>query len=389
MSMPPAQESKKKPLTHLAPVAAYVHVPFCHQRCPYCNFTLVANRPEWIDRYWSALEVDLGHLESLRPVETIFIGGGTPTLLNESQLLRLLGSLRRWLSISKAGEWTIEANPNDLSVEKCKLLADQGVTRISIGGQSFDSNKLKMLGRDHNGDDLNIAVETANRFFSRVSLDLIFGVPQESLDVWKRDLQLAVASGVQHVSTYGLTYEKGAAFWGQLQRGNIVAAAEEQELAMYFEAIDQLSSSGMVHYEVSNFARTGYACRHNETYWTARPWWGFGPGAASFVDGVRRVNHRSTGKYLQRIEAGQSPVAETEIIDWVQWTRERFVFGMRKMVGVDWDELEEIGEPESLLSMRPTIEKHIQNGWFIREQSRVRLSRPGLAVSDALWPEYF
>ncbi len=389
MPLPVDSESKCKQLTHPAPSAAYIHVPFCHRRCPYCNFTLVANRPEWIDRYLSALEVELRQLGSPRPVDTIFIGGGTPTLLAPSQLLRLLQSLRRWLSIPDAGEWTIEANPNDLSVEKCKLLVDQGVTRISIGGQSFDSNKLQILGRDHNSDNLSLAIETANRFFSSVSLDLIFGVPQETLDVWKRDLRLAVESGVQHVSTYGLTYEKGAAFWGQLQHGIIAATAEEEELAMYFEAIHQLSLAGMAHYEVSNFARTGYACRHNETYWTAKPWWGFGPGAASFVDGVRRVNHRSTIKYLQRIETGQSPVAETEPIDWSQWTRERFVFGMRKIDGLDWSELEKIGESASLLSMKPILEKHIQDGWFIREQSRVRLSRPGLAVSDALWPEYF
>jgi len=350
---------------------------------------LVANRPEWIDRYLSALEVELCQLESPRPVETIFIGGGTPTLLDESQLLRLTDSLRRWLPISETGEWTIEANPNDLTLEKCKLLADQGVSRISIGGQSFDPEKLQILGRDHDGETLQRAIETASRFFSRVSLDLIFGVPQETLAVWKRDLRLAIESGAQHVSTYGLTYEKGAAFWSQLQRGSIQATAEEEELAMYFEAIGQLSAAGMVHYEVSNFARTDYACRHNETYWAAQPWWGFGPGAASYVDGVRRVNHRSTSKYLQRIETGQSPVAESESIDWEQWTRERFVFGMRKIAGIDWHELEQLGEPTSLLSMKPIVDKHVEQGWFIREQNRVRLSRPGLAISDTLWPEYF
>lgn len=371
------------------PRAAYIHVPFCHQRCPYCNFTLVANRPEWIDRYLSALERELVGLKVPRTVDTIFIGGGTPTLLNESQLLRMMDSLCRWLPIADSGEWTIEANPSDLDEQKCRMLVKHGVTRISIGGQSFNLRKLQVLGRDHDGHSLRTAIEIASRFFTRVSLDLIFGAPEESLEVWNEDLDQAIASGVQHVSTYGLTYEKGAAFWSQLRQKKIQAAAEDLELAMYWTAIDKLTAAGMIHYEISNFARSNDACRHNETYWSLRPWWGFGPGAAGFADGVRYVNHRSTSKYLQRIEASQSPVAESEQIDWSQWTRERFVFGMRKLAGVDWSELEKTGEPGGLLKIRPIIDRHIDMGWFIEEQSRVRLSKLGLAVSDALWPAYF
>ncbi len=303
--------------------------------------------------------------------------------------MRLLGSLRRWLPITAEGEWTIEANPNDLTQSKCQLLASQGVNRISIGGQSFDAAKLKVLGRHHDGDGLREAITIAKEYFPSISVDLIFGVPGETLKVWIRDLETAITSGVHHVSTYGLTYEKGAAFWSQLQQGRIHAMEEGDELAMYFEAIERITAAGMCHYEVSNFAFPNYACKHNETYWAAEPWWAFGPGAASFVDGVRRINHRSTSKYLQRMEANQSPVAETEAIDWAQWTRERFVFGMRKIAGVDWNALEQTGEPKSLGVMRAVVDRHIQAGWLIEEKNQVRLSKPGLAISDALWPEYF
>ncbi len=241
-------------MSHPLPKAAYVHVPFCHQRCPYCNFTLVANRPEWIDRYLSAIEIDLSQLKIPRFVDTIFIGGGTPTLLDDRQLLRLFSSLRRWLPISELGEWTIEANPNDLTELKCRWMAEQGINRISIGGQSFDSKKLLALGREHDGSGLRSALEIANQTFSNVSVDLIFGVPDETLDVWKRDLESALASGVQHLSTYGLTYEKGAAFWSQLRQGRIRATSEEVELAMYDTAIERITAAGMWHYEVSNFA---------------------------------------------------------------------------------------------------------------------------------------
>jgi oxygen-independent coproporphyrinogen-3 oxidase len=350
---------------------------------------LVANHSDWVDRYLSAIELELSQLEYPRLVDTIFIGGGTPTLLDESQLLRLFESLRRWLPINAGGEWTIEANPNDVTTSKSRMLASQGVNRISIGGQSFDAAKLKTLGRDHDGQRLREAIAIAMASFSSVSVDLIFGVPGETLRVWQQDLATAVGTGVHHLSTYGLTYEKGAAFWSQLQRGRIRPTTEEDELAMYFEAVARITAAGMFHYEVSNFAFPNYACKHNETYWAAQPWWAFGPGAASFVDGVRRINHRSTSKYLQRMEANQSPIAESEIIDWAQWTRERFVFGMRMIAGVDWNELMQIGEPTIVRALREIVERHIDAGWFVEEGNQVRLSRDGLAISDGLWPEYF
>ncbi len=371
------------------PRAAYVHVPFCHHRCPYCNFTVVADHLEWVDRYLLAIEIELSQLKHPKPVDTIFIGGGTPTLLDESQLARLFDGLRRWLPMNAEGEWTIEANPNDLTASKCRFLSSQGINRISIGGQSFDAAKLKTLGRDHDGDGLRRAIMVAKDFCPNVSVDLIFGVPGETLPVWQHDLEAAFIAGVHHLSTYSLTYEKGAIFWSQLQRGNIRATTEEDELAMYFEAIERITDAGMLHYEVSNFAYPNYACRHNESYWTAQPWWAFGPGAASFVDGVRCINHRSTSKYLQKIEANQSPIAESETIDWAQWTRERFVFGMRKIVGVDWCELTRTGEPTSVAAIREILDRHIEAGWFVEEANQVSLSRAGLAISDGLWPEYF
>jgi oxygen-independent coproporphyrinogen III oxidase len=371
------------------PTAAYLHVPFCHQRCPYCNFTLVANHLDWVDRYLLAIESELSQLQHPRHVDTLFIGGGTPTLLEESSLLRLFESMRRWLPLNVGGEWTIEANPSDLTASKCRMLASQGVNRISIGGQSFDAIKLKTLGRDHDGNGLRQAIEIAIDYFPSVSVDLIFGVPGETLSVWQQDLETALDSGVLHLSTYGLTYEKGAAFWGQLQRGQIRAMTEEDELAMYFEAIERITEAGMMHYEVSNFAYPNYACKHNETYWAAQPWWAFGPGAASFFDGVRRINHRSTSKYLQRMEAKQSPIAESEAIEWDQWTRERFVFGMRKIAGVDWHELTRVGESTSVVAIRKVVDRHIDAGWFVEDGNHVKLTRDGLAISDGLWPEYF
>lgn len=369
--------------------AAYVHVPFCHHRCPYCNFTVAVDRHDWIERYLKAIESELSRLSVTTPVDTIFVGGGTPTLLSSRQLSTLFNSISRWLPLSDGGEWTIEANPDDLSNERCQLIAEAGVNRISIGGQSFHDDKLRSLGRQHTGAGLQSAIEVALRYFRHVSLDLIFGAPAESPDVWSSDLQRAIRLGVPHISTYGLTYEKGAAFWAMREKGVIESIPEDLELDMYFSAIDCLTQNGFEHYEVSNFAKDGFACRHNQTYWSLQPWFAFGPGAAGFLNGVRTVNHRSTSRYLSLIESGLSPIAETETIDAEQLTLERCVFGLRRMVGVDLSALELSGHPTSMVKIRSVVASHLQNGWLEQVGPMIRLTRSGLAISDSLWPAFF
>jgi oxygen-independent coproporphyrinogen III oxidase len=371
-----------------SPQAAYVHVPFCHHRCPYCNFTVAVDRSDWIERYLRCIETELRSLGSSQPVNTIFIGGGTPTLLESNALERLLESIARYLPLNQNGEWSIEANPNDLTDSKCQLLKAVGINRVSLGGQSFDDAKLQQLGRSHTGQSLIESIQRCQSFFNNVSLDLIFGVPQESLATWKADLDRAISLDLQHISTYGLTYEKGAKFWSQLQKGELHPVGEMDELEMYNYAIEFLASAGFEHYEVSNFARPSFRCRHNQTYWNLDPWFAFGPGAAGFANRTRTINHRSTSKYLQLIEEGLSPIVETENIDWAQWTRERFVFGMRQLQGVDLSRLLSEGEPQSLLEVQNAIERHIASGWLIREGSMVRLTLHGLALSDSLWPDY-
>jgi oxygen-independent coproporphyrinogen III oxidase len=372
-----------------APKAAYIHVPFCHSRCPYCSFTVVANRMDLVDRYVEAVTREITNLDCPQSVSTIFIGGGTPTLLPREPMERLFTTIRRWLPLAEHGEWSIEANPQDIDRDLCILLRDHGINRISLGGQSFDSAKLKMLGRDHTGDQLANAIDVATQWFREVSVDLIFGVPGEDMQVWKSDLQSATSRGVSHLSTYGLTYEKGAQYWSQLQKGQIVAVSEETELEMYLYAIETLTQLGMDHYEVSNFAKPESKCRHNQTYWQGDPWLGFGPGAAAYVDGTRSVNHRSTLKYLQRMEAGQSPVAESQKLDWSTRTRERFIFGMRQLKGVEWNALASSGEPNSVEAIAQQLPKHIALGFIEWHDGHIRLTPQGLPISDSLWLDYW
>ena len=368
--------------------SAYVHIPFCIHRCGYCNFTVVAGRDDLVGQFLDALERELAGLGVARDIQTLFFGGGTPTYLNTKQLARLIELAHRWLPLEPGGEWSCEANPLDCTSEKLHLLRDAGVTRLSIGGQSFNDAKLKLLERDHTGRQLRDALALAQTIFPSVSLDLIFASPDETLPEWRCDLSEVIALGVTHVSAYGLTIEKGSAFYGRQLRGNLPTVAESLELDMYNEAIDRLTEAGLAHYEVSSFARAGERCRHNEAYWLGLPWLAFGPGAAGYDGRVRTVNHRSLHTYMRRMATTANPVAERDELDDEQQVRERFVFGMRRLEGIDLRSLATPGvlEPEELF--RPYLDSAIHAGWFTREGDRVRLTRAGLVISDALWPDF-
>ena len=222
--------------------------------------------------------------------------------------------MRRWFPLAKGAEVSVEANPADLDDARLAVLEQNGVNRLSIGGQSFDASKLQLLERDHTGERLSTAIKAAQARFPSVALDLIFGTPGESAAMWQRDLATALDLGVEHVSAYGLTFERGTAFWKRLIEGELGRLDEELERSLYAAAIDTLVAAGFEHYEISNFAAPGHRCRHNETYWSGDGYFAVGPGAAHYLDGRREMNHRSTSTWLKRVLGGTSPVAESETL---------------------------------------------------------------------------
>lgn len=370
------------------PRAAYVHVPFCRHRCGYCNFTLIAGRDDLIERYLRALELELQLLSSPREVDTLFFGGGTPTHLPPQQLKQLLELAMRWFPLSTAGEISAEANPLDLTVERLAVMQDAGINRISIGAQSFSLRKLKILERDHQPADIAAALGAAANVASSVSLDLIFGVPDESVGEWEEDLRQAIELRPQHISTYGLTIEKGTSFFPRVQRGELTPANDDAAASMYERAIDVLTAAGYEHYEVSNFALPGYRCRHNETYWLGRGYFAAGPGAARYVYGVREMNHRSTTAWLQRLEHHDSPVAEREELAAEDRARERLVFGLRRLEGINLNEFQAETEYSAVALGGPALQQFLTQGLLQLDGDRLSLTRRGLLISDSLWP-YF
>lgn len=371
-----------------APRAAYVHVPFCRHRCGYCNFTLIAGRDDLIGRFLHALAKELMLLDGPQSVDTLFFGGGTPTHLPAEQLQQLFDLVRDWFPLNSGGEFSVEANPLDLTPERCEVLSRAGVNRISLGVQSFSARKLKILERDHGPADVATAVARAKAAAPSVSLDLIFGVPDESLAEWENDLQESLALAPQHISTYGLTIEKGTSFFPRVHRGELRPANEEAAATMYERTIDVLTAAGYEHYEVSNFALPGQRCRHNETYWLGREYFAAGPGAARYVQGVREMNHRSTTAWLQRLERNESPVAEREEMTAEDRARERLVFGLRRLAGIDVREFaRELGYSVDQLG-GPALQRFIEQGLLERSATTLKLTRRGLLISDSLWP-YF
>ncbi|HZN32779.1 MAG TPA: radical SAM family heme chaperone HemW [Pirellulaceae bacterium] len=368
--------------------SAYIHVPFCRHRCGYCNFTLVAGRDDLIDSYLDALARELSWLAEPRQVETLFFGGGTPTHLPPQQLERLFEIVWKWLPMTVGGELSVEANPIDLDEPKAELLNAAGVTRISLGVQSFNPRKLELLERDHRRTEIQRACQLSRRIANSVSLDLIFGVPGESLDDWRSDLQAALALAPDHVSTYGLTFEKGTQFWSRLSRGELARVDEDLEREMYERAIETLTQAGYEHYEVSNFARPGHRCRHNENYWLGGPYYAAGPGAARFIAGRREVNHRSTTTYIRRVLAGHSPVAESEQLGPEDAARERLVFALRRLEGIDTSQFAAAAGFSAEQLGGEAFKQFLHQGLLEHSGGRLRLTRRGLLVSDALWPKF-
>ena len=368
----------------LKPSAAYIHIPFCAHHCGYCDFAVASGQDHLIDLYLEALGMELATLGSPRAVSTIFLGGGTPTYLTAAQLERLLSDIRRWLPLTDEGEWSIESTPESITPEKINVLAALGATRVSIGVQSFHPHLLPVLDRIHGPEHVAPAVEAVRRRGMSVSLDLIFGVPGQSFDDWQSDLKRALELEPDHLSTYGLTYEKGTPLWKERERGQVKSLDEEAELAMYLLAIDRLGDTGFEHYEISNFARPGQRCRHNEVYWANHAYYGFGVSAARYVNGKREVNVRNLKDYLKRVLASESPTFQSEQLTPEERARETAIIQLRRCDGINRTEFNRQTGYSLDTLMGAKIAQHVELGLLEDKDDRVRLTRQGKCVADGI-----
>jgi oxygen-independent coproporphyrinogen-3 oxidase len=373
-----------------APRSLYIHVPFCRHRCGYCDFTLVAGRDDLIDRYLEALELELSvavpqHAE----LDTLFFGGGTPTHLSPDQLQRLFQTVLQRVQLTNGEEFSVEANPLDLTDGRIGVLSAAGVNRVSVGVQSFQSGELTTLERDHSPAEATEIVRRLMKSIPNVGVDLIFGVPGQSLENWRKNLQTLIDLAPPHVSTYGLTFEKGTAFWSRRAKGELRQQPEELERDMYALAIERLTAAGYRHYELSNFAKPGFECRHNQVYWNARSYYAAGPGAASYLNGIRRSNHRSTTHWIERTIAagGASAPGLTEELSPEERAREALMLGLRQRTGIDIPQFETRFDVSLEALAGQTIRRMQSAGWLQRDDARLQLTNEGVFVADTVVSE--
>src|SRR6476646_1490605 len=373
------------------PFGVYVHVPFCSVRCGYCDFntyTLTelgadgATVATYADAALAELDLAATVLGGRAPqVQTVFVGGGTPTMLAAADLVRVLHGIRERFGLAEGAEVTTEANPDSVTPEGLAQLAEAGFTRVSLGMQSAVPHVLRTLERTHDPANVERAVAAARGAGLQVSLDLIYGTPGESLDDWRTSLTAATSLHPDHVSDYALVVEEGTKLAAQVRRGLVPAPEDDDEAAKYEIADEHLSAAGYSWYEVSNWARREDArCRHNKGYWADGSWWGVGPGAHSHVGGVRWWNVKHPNAYAARVAEGLSPAHGRETLTDEQRYDERVLLGVRLVEGLPVDDL----APEGRTAVAGLIADGLVDATAALRRQRVVLTRQGRLLADTV-----
>ena len=365
----------------------YIHIPFCQRKCPYCAFYSVPVSGRSMDRFADALlrEIDLYKITT--PPETVYIGGGSPTCLPNETLIRLAHSLKQ--RFGSVEEFTVECNPAQANAELLEGLRASGVNRISIGAQSFDADELKVLGRLHDPGQIQTAVQSAQcAGFENIGLDLIFGLPDSNLMAWQNTLEKAMTLDVQHVSAYSLTIEKGTPFEKAVQQGSLTMIDEALERTMYELACVQFEKAGFGHYEISNFARPGFQCRHNLRYWKNRSVIGIGPASAGWYQGKRTTNVRDIDAYLTHIEAGRFARDEEQTPDLEQIAIETAVLNLRMRQGIDLAAYKQLTGFDLDELFGEAIQKNCDFGFLETTETHVYLTDLGLSFADTVAADF-
>jgi len=368
------------------PAGLYIHIPFCRSKCPYCHFYSLTDRGA-VGSFLAALAGEMaGYKDRFPVIDTIYIGGGTPSLLTSRELETIFAALHRHFAIVPEAETTVEVNPADGDGYWFSALRGLGVNRIHLGAQSFSHQHLTFLGRRHTVRDIYGAVDliiTAG--FDNFGLDLIYGLPEQSLPSWHRDIAAAVALQPAHISAYQLAVEEDTPFMESHLRGDLVLPDEELSRRFFLDTAALLVQSGYTHYEVSNFARRpALASRHNQKYWRHAPYLGLGPSAHSFRNGRRWWNHRELYRYLSDLADGLLPVAAGEELGPAELRLETLFLGLRTAAGIDLQEFQDRFGEDLATTRRHLISVLIQEGLLVRTDRQLLPTPRGMAVADGL-----
>jgi putative oxygen-independent coproporphyrinogen III oxidase len=372
--------------------AAYLHIPFCEHICHYCDFNKVFLKGQPVDQYLEALEQEMILTLQQYPtnhLDTIFVGGGTPTSLNAKQLEKFCDSINRNLPMSDQLEFTFEANPGDLSKEKLQILKNAGVNRLSLGVQTFNDELLKSIGRVHRAKDVYQTVENAKSIgFTNISIDLIFSLPTQTITDFKESLTEAFSLDIQHYSAYSLIIEPKTVFYNLMQKGKLPTPGEDTEAAMYKLLMQQMEKHGFDQYEISNFSKPGYESKHNLTYWNNDFYYGFGAGAHSYVNGWRRSNAGPLKKYMEQIADGNLPIFQEHRTSKAEQIEEEMFLGLRKIDGVSLSHFIKKFDMDPLQIFENEISDLIAKKWVEVKKDNIYLTKTGRLLGNEVFQSF-
>lgn len=366
--------------------SAYIHIPFCEHICFYCDFNKVFLEGQPVDEYVTRLLDEISLTLAKHPVSatpTIYIGGGTPTSLNEAQLDALLSGVVERFEMETVQEFTIEANPGDLTKGKLQVMKNYGIDRLSMGVQTFDDRLLKKIGRKHSAKDVYDTLKLLDQeAFHNISIDLIYALPGQTLEGFSDTLQQALAFDLPHYSLYSLILENKTMFMNWVRQGRLELPSQEVEVAMFEQTIDAMEKSGHHQYEISNFAKPGFESKHNLVYWNNEEYFGFGAGASGYVDQSRYRNFGPIQHYLNPLREQKLPIMETEKVIRKNQIEEELFLGLRKKEGVDKAKFNQ--KFGCLLSdlYQPVIDAYVQKGWLYETETTIALTKQGTFIGN-------
>jgi len=372
-------------------VALYIHIPFCIKKCLYCDFHSFRFDLSLIHRYTRALIKELKlFLNTDYLIKTIYLGGGTPSILPVESIEEIVQTIYGSFKLDDNLEFTIEVNPGTVDEEKLRLYKTLGINRISIGIQSIEEEGLKILGRIHSGKEALEALDTAiNVGFTNINVDLIYGIPNQTLESWRYTLKEVLRRNPTHMSVYGLMYEPGTPLYKALIRNRIKPMSEDLEVEIFNETQEVLSTYGLRWYEISNYAKDGYECRHNLTYWRGEDYLGFGPSAHSLVGNTRYSNTPNIKAYVELLDRGKSPKIWEERLSPPERAKELIILGLRLREGVSLCDVYRRTGVDVGRIFSENIERLISYGLLYKKDDRIQLTEKGRLLGNLVFEEFY
>lgn len=370
--------------------AIYIHIPFCKQACFYCDFhfsTSLKKKAELL----ACIEKEIEFKKEIfkdKTVETIYFGGGTPSLLSAKEINTLIDAVYNNYKVVQEPEITLEANPDDLSEEKIIELASSRINRLSIGVQSFFEDDLVLMNRAHNAEEAKQSLKIATKYFKNISVDLIYGIPNASNEKWKQNIDIALSFGVPHISSYALTVEDKTALKKLIEKGEIPNTNDEVSAQQFAILVDKLNAKGFVHYELSNFGKSGFFSRNNSAYWLGKWYLGFGPSAHSFYNNQRSWNISNNTKYIKSIQENTIP-QEVEKLSKIDRFNEIIMTGLRTVWGIDLENINQLFGEDYELYLRQKITRFLEKELVCIESNVIKTTNKGKFLADGITSDLF